>query len=119
MRAEDISKDAETQISEIFNKCVDESTDITSICTSTRNVTSDFEVYEELLDLNSMQVQTKVSDFIQGIVNDVAPSMIGSKDAMISLLYKLIDVLGLQNELMQYHYIIHQQNRTGKALGFK
>jgi hypothetical protein len=45
--------------------------------------------------------------------------MIGDKDAMMSLLYKHIDELHLQNELMQCHCIIHQQNRTGKALGFK
>jgi len=54
-----------------------------------------------------------------GIVTDGWPSMIGSKNGMVSPLYKHIHKLGLQNESVQYHCIIHQQNITGKALGLK
>jgi hypothetical protein len=59
----DISRYVETHFSEIFNKyayyplIVDESTDIRGIFSS--GITSDFEVFEELLDLHSMRGQKK------------------------------------------------------------
>jgi len=68
----DISKDAETQFSEIFNKCVyyslvvNESKDITSIakmCILAHGITFDFEVFEELADVHSVQGQTNEVDF--------------------------------------------------------
>lgn len=55
-----ISEDAETELCETFNKCVchsltvDESVDSTSTsqtCIFARNITSEFEVFEELADL--------------------------------------------------------------------
>jgi len=52
-------------------------------------------------------------------VTDDMPSMIGSKNDMLSLLYKCMHKLRLQNELLQYYCIIHQHNITGKALEFK
>jgi hypothetical protein len=61
----------------VFNKCVyfsqadDESTDITSttqMSISAGGVTFDFEVFEELVDLHSMQGQTKKLDFIQSLL---------------------------------------------------
>jgi hypothetical protein len=73
----DISNDAETQFSKIFNKCVycsqtaEESTAITLTaqkCIFARGVTSDFEAFEELVDLLSTQGQTKGSDFSQALL---------------------------------------------------
>jgi hypothetical protein len=40
-------------------------------------------------------------------------------NGMVSLLYKHLHELGLQNELEQFHCIIHQQNWTGKAVEVK
>jgi hypothetical protein len=41
-----------------------DSTSTAQICIFARGVTSDFEVFEELVDLRSMQGQIKGSDFI-------------------------------------------------------
>jgi hypothetical protein len=44
--------------------------------------------------------------------------MFGSNNGM-SLLHKHMQELGLQNELINYHCITHQQNLIGKVLKFK
>jgi hypothetical protein len=76
-RVSDSSEDAEAQLSVIFNKCayyslnVQKSMDITStvhIFVFSRGVTADFEVFEELVDLHSMQGQTKGSDYVQALL---------------------------------------------------
>jgi hypothetical protein len=121
----DISKDVETQFSEVFNKCVyfslavDESMDITlatQMCIFACGVTSDFEVFEELADLHSMQSQKKGSDFMWALLcvfrsiilnylslwyssNLCHPLYDGSNNGMVSLLCKHVQGLGLQNEL--------------------
>jgi len=130
-RIADISKHPETQLTEIFNKCVyfaltvDQSTDITStaqMCTTS----------EKLVDLHSMQGQAKGPDFIQELlcsflkhnseisklVDTVLDGAPCSTNGMVPPLYKHMNELGIQNELIQYHYIIHQQCLTGKALAF-
>jgi hypothetical protein len=56
---------------------------------------------------------------VLGTVTDGASSMIGYKNGMVSLLYTHMHNLHLKNELIQYNYIIHHQNLTGRALGFK
>jgi hypothetical protein len=53
------------------------------------------------------------------IVTDDALSMVGSNNGMISLLYKHMRKLRLQNELIKYHCIINQQNLTERALRFQ
>jgi hypothetical protein len=53
------------------------------------------------------------------IVTDGVPSMIDYENGMVSLLYNSMHELCLQNELIQHHYIIYQQNLIGKALRFK
>jgi hypothetical protein len=74
-----------------------------------------------------MKGQTKVSHFIWAIVSslehnlelskfvgtviDSAPSLIGSKNGMASLLYKYLQKL----ELTQYYCIIHQQTLMAKV----
>jgi hypothetical protein len=57
---------------------------------------------------------------LAGNVTDSVPSMIGSKNGMVSSrLYKLMHELGLQNELIQDYCIIHKQNLIGKGLELK
>jgi hypothetical protein len=65
--------DVETHLSEIFRECVycsltvDGSLDITSVaqmCIFVCGIMSDFEVFEELVDLHSIQGQIKGLDFI-------------------------------------------------------
>jgi acetyl-CoA carboxylase beta subunit len=72
----EISKDVETELSEIFSKCVYcsltvDSTDINSnvkICIFAHEVKSDSEVFEELADHHSIQGQAKGSHFIQELL---------------------------------------------------
>jgi hypothetical protein len=52
-----------------------------------------------------------------GAVIDGMPSMIISKNVMVSLLYKYMQELHFQNELRQYHCPMQQQNLTDKTLG--
>jgi hypothetical protein len=54
-----------------------------------------------------------------GIITDGGPSITDSKHGMVSLLYKHTHDLGLQNESVHKHCIIHQQNITGNTVGFK
>jgi hypothetical protein len=116
---------------------IDVSVIITStaqMCVFACGVTSDFEMFEEHVNLHSIQGQTKGLDFILallyslqkhnlelsklgGIVTGGVPSVIGSKNGMVSL-YKHMHEFGLQNELIQYH-IIHQQSLIVKSLGLK
>jgi hypothetical protein len=45
--------------------------------------------------------------------------MTGSKNGMVFHLYKHIYELGCQNDLIQYHWIIHHQNAVGRPVGFQ
>jgi hypothetical protein len=45
--------------------------------------------------------------------------MIASKNGMVSLLYKHMHELGLQNELMPYYCVTHQRHLLDKALKFE
>lgn len=51
-------------------------------------------------------------------MTDGAPSMIGSKIGMVTLLSEHMKEKGIQTDLIKYHCIIHQQNLIGKSLGF-
>jgi len=83
----------------------------------TCGIRTDFEVFEELVDLHSMQGQTKGSVFTQALLcslqkhnsklsklvsigTDYVPFIIGPKNGMVSLLYKHMLELGLQNGLI-------------------
>jgi hypothetical protein len=69
----DISKNAQTHFFKIFNRCVcclsnaDESVDITSSSIEVHifacGIPSDFEVFQEVVELSSLEGKTKGSDF--------------------------------------------------------
>lgn len=143
-RITEITADIGITCSKIFQNCikfslaVDESTDVTSIaqlCIYARCVTSNFEIFEEFVELYPMKDQTRGSDLLQallssmqkhnldlsklaGIVTDGAPSMIGTKIGMTTLLSEHMKEKEIHSDLMKYHCIIHQQNLIGKYLGF-
>jgi len=89
-----------------------------------RTCRSPFNARSERLDfiqalLFSLQVHNlELSKFVC-IVTDGTPSVTGYKIGVVSLLYKYMHELGLQNELIEYHCIIHQWNLIEKAVGFK
>jgi hypothetical protein len=111
----DVQKNVEIQLLKIFNKCVYyllivvETTDITAtmhLCIFAHGITSDFEVFEEVVAIQSMQGQTKGLDFLQTLLcnlqkhnlylskvldmfADGVLSLIYSKNSMVSLLYKV------------------------------
>jgi hypothetical protein len=53
------------------------------------------------------------------VVGGVAPCVIYSINVVAVLFSKRMQELSLENELIQYHFVILQQNLTGKVLGFK
>jgi hypothetical protein len=120
-RVADVSRDVESHLSKVFSNyayyssTVDEPTGTT---TTTRDVTSNFEVC-----LHSMRGHTNGSDFMQtllscleklnlelcklvGIFTHGVLSVTGSANGTVPLLYKQMQEIGFQNELIQYHCII-------------
>jgi hypothetical protein len=92
------------------------------MCIHAHGVTSDFKVFQELVDLHLMQGQTRGSNFLEallcsfkkhsmelfkllGIFTDVAPCTIGSKSGMVTLLSKHMQELGLHSKLIHHHCI--------------
>lgn len=141
-RVQQLSEDIEDQLKsaasefEYFSLAVDESTDRTSVAqllVFVRGIDKNFCVTEELLGMFSMKGQTTGSELLSSllelcngasldmnrcvsITTDGAPSMIGVKNGMVSLLK---EHLGQREaELLQFHCIIHQENLCGKELGF-
>ena len=54
---------------------------------------------------------------LSGIVADGTPSMIGSKSVLVTLLKQHLG--RRENELIQFHCLIHQENLCAKSLGFE
>jgi hypothetical protein len=92
-------------------------------------------VFEEVVGLYSVKGKKKGCDIIQallsclqkhnlelsnlaGIFTDGASYVIGFKYGTIFLLYKHMHEFGSQNELLQYHCIMHRQHLMGKAREF-
>jgi hypothetical protein len=107
-RVADISMHVETQFSHICNKCVywllmkQRTFSTAETCIFARDVTSEFEVFQELVNVNSVQGQTEVLNFILplqcrlqkvnlelskllGMVTDAVPFMIGCKHGTVPL----------------------------------
>ncbi|CAK1586966.1 unnamed protein product [Parnassius mnemosyne] len=114
---------------------LDESTDISSIAQLLifiRGVTQDFELLEGLLGMCSLKGQTRGVDILNvlldecsktdldlsklsGIATDGAPSMIGINSGLVTLLKKYLQEKNINAEdLMQFHYIIHQEALCSK-----
>jgi hypothetical protein len=58
--------------------------------------------------LGSLQKYNLEPSNLLVIVTDDMPSVIGSSNCVVFLLYKHMQRLGLQNELIQYHRIINK-----------
>jgi len=119
-----------------FSLAIDESVDITSTTQFifVSEITQEFEIIEELIGMTSLSDQTKGSEMLSGIleqyskvnlvllklsgiVADCAPSMIGSKSGLVTLLKQHLG--RHDNELMQFQCLIHQENLCAKSLGFE
>ena len=136
-RVEDLSKNIELSLKEKLNKCeayslaLDESTDrgdTAQLAIFIRGITSNFEVIEELLDINHMKNTTRGEDILSevkktlvkfelpekklcGVTTDGASPLTGKNIGFIALLKKSIN-----HEIISYHCIIHQEQLCAKVL---
>ncbi|XP_065668179.1 general transcription factor II-I repeat domain-containing protein 2A-like [Hydra vulgaris] len=139
-RVEDLSENIELSLIEKLNKCeayslaLDESTDrgdTAQLAIFIRGITSNFEVIEELLDINHMKDTTKGEDILSevkktlvkfelpekklcGVTTDGASALTGKNIGLIELLKKSIN-----REIISYHCIIHQEQLCAKVLEMK
>ena len=122
-----------------FSVCLDEATDIKNTAQLViffRGFTSDFQIDENLLSLESMHETTRGEDLLQkllqtldkcnlpfdklcGVVTDGAPAMVGKHKGMVSLLKKEMDARGIKpDRLVSFHCIVHQQSFCAKSVKF-
>ncbi|XP_065675641.1 general transcription factor II-I repeat domain-containing protein 2A-like [Hydra vulgaris] len=137
-RVEDLSKNIELSLKEKLNKAyslaLDESTDrgdTAQLAIFIRGITSNFEVIEELLDINHMKDTTRGEDILSevkktlvkfelpekklcGVTTDGASALTGKNIGFIALLKKSIN-----HEIILYHCIIHQEQLCAKVLEMK
>ena len=139
-RVEDLSKNVVLSLKEKLNKCeayslaLDESTDrgdTAQLAIFIRGITSNFEVIEELLDINHMKDTTRGEDILSevkktlvkfelpekklcGVTTDGASALTGKNIGFIALLKKSIN-----HEIISYHCIIHQEQLCAKVLEMK
>lgn len=141
-RIESLSEDIHEQMQSAaanfryFSLAIDESTDVSStaqLLLFVRGISEDFQVTEELVGLGSLKGNTTGSEILKSvkelcnssnldldklvsITTDGAPSMIGVRNGMVSLLK---EHLGERDkELINYHCIIHQEQLCAKEIGF-
>ena len=122
-----------------FSVCLDETTDIKNtaqVAIFFRGITSDFQIDENLLFLESMHKTTRGEDLLQkllqalnkfnlpldklcGVATDGAPAMVGKHKGMVSLLKKEINARGIRHDrLVFFHCIVHQQTLCAKSVKF-
>ena len=122
-----------------FSVCLDETTDIKNtaqVAIFFRGITSDFQIDENLLSLESMHETTRGEDLLQkllqalnkfnlpldklcGVATDGAPAMVRKHKGMVSLFRKEMDARGIRhNRLIFFHCIVHQQSLCAKSVKF-
>ena len=122
-----------------FSLCLDETTGIKNTVQLEiffGGITSDFQIDENLLSLESMHETTRGEDLLQkllqalgkfdlplhklcGVATDGAPAMVGKHKGVISLLKKEMDARGIRHDrLVSFHGIVHQQSLCAKSVKF-
>ena len=122
-----------------FALALDESTDITDtaqLYIFIRGISSDFELFEDLLALEALHDTTKGCDIAEvvmkvvsaripgvqwsqlaGITTDGAPSMTGKENVAAALIKKhVVHLLNPEQVVLTIHCIVHQEALCGKAL---
>ena len=116
-----------------FSLCLDETTDIKNtvqLAIFFRGVTSDFQIDQNLLSLESMHKTTRGEDLLQKLLQalgkfdlpldklccvatDGAPPMVGKHKGVVSLLKKEMDARGIRHDrLVRYLYIVLFTNKA-------
>ena len=122
-----------------FFVCLDETTDIKNtaqVAIFFRGITSDFQIDENLLSLESMHETSRGEDLLQkllqalnkfnlpldklcGVATDGAPAMVGKHKGMVSLFRKEMDARGIRhNRLVFFYCIVYQQSLCAKSVKF-
>ena len=120
---------------EWFSLALDESTDASDtaqVLIYIRGVNKNYEVYEELLDIDSIHGTTTGEDIFRGvekaikkrnlrwknlksITTDGGKNMCGKNRGVVALVSETIENIGGSKPLV-FHCIIHQQSLCGKCL---
>jgi hypothetical protein len=140
-RVEDIAENIQSQLSdknrhlEWFSLALDESTDVSDtaqVLVFIRGINRNYEVYEELLDVNSIHGTTTGEDVFKGVENAVqknnlqwknlkcittegGKNMCGKNKGVVALVSKTVENDSGSKPLMVY-CIIHQQSLCAKCL---
>jgi len=122
---------------EAFSLCLDESTDMTDnaqLAIFIRGADKNLQIYEELLNLQTLNHTTKGTDIFDafwrsftdfklsasllcGVATDGAKAMVGNKKGFLGILNKKMADLNIDSSnLYIFHCLIHQENLCSKIL---
>ncbi|XP_077968766.1 general transcription factor II-I repeat domain-containing protein 2A-like [Styela clava] len=144
-RIEEMSRDVKRRQRDIINNlqffsiAIDESTDAADtaqLSVFVRGVSEAFDVVEEFVQLVPMKGTTTGADILSAlllcigdmdldlskmvsITTDGAPAMTGKNRGVSALLQKHISDLGIDNDSVKIHCLIHQEALCAKALSLK
>ena len=122
-----------------FSIAIDESTDTTDtaqLATFVRGVSSNFDVFEDFVELVPMKGTTTGADILKAmlqctnsmsldlskllsITTDGALAMIGKNKDAVTLLQKHLEAFGLHNKITKIHCLIHQEALCAKTTNLK
>ena len=122
-----------------YSLALDDSTDVTNtsqLAIFIRGVDCNMDVTEELLDLIPMHGTTTAKDIFHCLENaleemelpwdklfsvatDGAPAMIGIKNGVVKLVRDKLESLGLKDDFISVHCLIHRENLCAKSVGLK
>ena len=144
-RIEDLSEDVKTcqqdclKNLQYFSIAIDESTDTTDtaqLAAFVRGVSSNFDIFEDFVELVPMKGTTTGADILKAllqctnrmslnlsklvsITTDGAPAMIGKNKGAVALLQKHLEDIGLNNKTTKIYCLIHQEALCAKTTNLK
>ena len=122
-----------------FSIAIDESTDTTDtaqLAVFVRGVSSNFDIFEDFLELIPMKGTTTGADILQALLQctnslssdlsklvlvtkDGAPAMIGKNKGAVALLQKHLKDLGRNDKITKVRCLIHQETLRAKKTNLK
>ena len=144
-RIEDLSEDVKTRQQDClknlqyFSIAIDESTDTTDtaqLAAFVRGVSSNFDIFEDFVELVPMKGTTTGADILKALLQctnrislglsklvsattDGAPVMIGKNKGAVALLQKHLKDIGLNNKITKIYCLIYQEALCAKTTNLK
>ncbi|XP_076811749.1 general transcription factor II-I repeat domain-containing protein 2A-like [Clavelina lepadiformis] len=144
-RIEEMSQDVKTRQQDClknlqyFSIAIDESTDTTDtaqLAVFVRGVSSNFDIFEDFVELVPMKGTTTGADILKALLQctnslnldlsklvsvttDGAPAMIGKNKGAVALLQKHLEDLGRNDKISKVHCLIHQEALCAKTTNLK